>query len=196
MATIEQIKELRALTGAGLADVKEALEVSNNDMEAAKAYLSKKGIAKAEKRADREANQGVIGSYIHTNNKIGVLVEVNCETDFVAKSEDFTRFAKDIAMQVAALNPQYVSIADIPVETIESFKQEVANDVNFVNKPEDVRTMIFDSKVKKYAEEYCLLEQKFFKDESLKIQDMMKAVSAKVGEAVKIRRFVRYEIGN
>lgn len=193
---IEQIKELRALTGAGLADVKEALTVSKGDMEAAKAYLTKKGIAKADKRADREANQGIIGSYIHTTNKVGVLVEVNCETDFVAKSEDFISFAKEVSMQVAAMSPMYVSKEDIPVEFRNEFRIEVENDPKFTNKPEEVKANIVESKMETLAKESCLLEQAYFKDSSIKINDMLKALSAKVGEAVRIKRFVRYEIGN
>jgi len=196
MSNIEQIKELRALTGAGLADVKEALEISKGDVEAAKSYLTKKGVAKAEKRADREANQGIMGSYIHTNGRVGVLVEVNCETDFVARSEDFTQFAKDVAMQVAAMSPQYVSQEDIPTTVAEEFAGEVKNDPKFADKPEAVRQNIVDSKIKTYAEENCLLNQTFFKDGSMTIEAMLKALSAKVGEAVRIKRFTRYEIGN
>jgi elongation factor Ts len=195
MPNIEQIKELRAETGAGLADVKEALTISKGDMEAAKAYLSKKGIAKAEKRADREANQGMIGSYIHVTNKVASLVEVNCETDFVAKSDDFMMFAKEVAMQIAAMSPIYVSREDIPESIKEEFINEVANDPKFEGKPEAVRLNIVDSKMKTYAEEFCLLDQAYFKDGSQRIGDMLKALSAKVGEAVKIRKFVRYEVG-
>jgi len=195
MSNIELIKQLRAETGAGLADVKEALEISKDDLEAAKAYLTKKGIAKADKRADREANQGVVGNYIHTTNKIGVLVEVNCETDFVAKSDDFQAFARDVAMQIAAMSPEYISKDEIPESIKEEFAREVANDPQFAGKPEKVIENIVDSKMKTYAEETTLLGQKFFKDSSKTIEDMLKALSAKVGEAVKIRRFVRMEIG-
>lgn len=195
MPTIEQIKELRAATGAGLADVKEALTISKGDVEEAKKYLQKKGMAKAEKRAEREANQGMIGSYIHVTNKVASLVEVNCETDFVAKSDDFMMFAKEVAMQVAAMSPLYVSKDDVPANIAEEFAKEVENDPKFAGKPEAVRTNIVESKMKTYAEEFCLLEQAYFKDGSQKIGDMLKAVSAKVGEAVKIKRFVRYEIG-
>lgn len=195
MANIELIKQLRAETGAGLADVKEALEISKDDLEAAKAYLTKKGIAKADKRADREANQGVVGNYIHTTNKIGVLVEVNCETDFVARSEDFQAFAKDAAMQIAAMNPEYISEEEIPASIREEFEREVSNDPKFAGKPENVVAGIVDQKLKTYAEETTLLGQKFFKDSSVTIGDKLKALSAKVGEAVKIRRFVRMEIG-
>lgn len=194
-SSIEQIKELRNLTGAGLSDVKEALDISKGDMEAAKAFLTKKGIAKAEKRLDRESNQGIVASYIHTTNKIGVMVEVNCETDFVARSEDFLQFGKDVAMQVAAMSPLYVSKEEIPASIAAEFKAEVDNDPKFGSKPEAVKATIVESKIKSYAEEYCLLEQTFFKDGSSKIGDMMKGVSAKVGEAVRLKRFVRYEVG-
>ncbi len=165
--SIELIKQLRAETGSGLADVKEALEVSKNDVEAARAYLRKKGAAKAEKRVAREANQGIIAHYVHTTNRVGVLVEVNCETDFVARNEDFQEFARNVALQVAALSPQYVSEEDMPKSTQEELK----------------------------AEDVCLVLQPFFKDGSKTIGDMMKETSAKVGEAVKIRRFTRYEVG-
>lgn len=195
MPTIEQIKELRVITGAGLADVKEALSISKGDMEAAKAYLAKKGLAKAEKRADREANQGMIGSYIHVTNKVAALVELNCETDFVAKSDDFMMLAKEIAMQIAAMNPLYVSVEDVPASVREEFANEVKNDPKFANKPEEIRNNILDSKMKTYAEEVCLMDQAYFKDGSQNIGQMLKAVSAKVGEAIKIRRFVRYEVG-
>jgi elongation factor Ts len=195
MANIELIKQLRAETGAGLADVKEALEISKDNLEAAKAYLTKKGVAKADKRADREANQGVVGNYLHTTNKIGVMVEVNCETDFVARSDDFMQFAKDAAMQIAAMNPEYISADEIPESVKEEFKKEVENDPKFAGKPEAVIATIVESKIKTYAEETTLLGQKFFKDSSVTIGDKMKAVSAKVGEAVKIKKFVRMEVG-
>lgn len=195
MLNVELIKQLRAETGAGFADVKEALEVSKNDITAAKAYLKKKGIAKADKRSGREANQGVIGSYIHITNKIGVLVEVNCETDFVAKSGEFQNFAKDVAMQIAAMSPEYISKDEIPNSIKEEFAREVANDPKFANKPQNVIQNIVDSKIKNYVEEKVLLAQKFFKDPSKTIEDMLKDLSAKVGEAIKIRRYVRMELG-
>lgn len=195
MSNIELIKQLRAETGAGLADVKEALEISKDDLTAARAYLQKKGIAKAEKRSEREANQGVVGNYLHLTNRIGVLVEVNCETDFVAKNEDFQAFAKDVAMQIAAMNPEYISADEIPSSLKEEFQREVENDPKFKDKPESVINTIVESKVKTYAEETTLLGQKFFKDSSKTIDDMLKAISAKVGEAVKIKKFVRMEVG-
>jgi elongation factor Ts len=195
MANIENIKKLRSETSAPLADVKEALEISKDDYEAAKAYLKKKGIAKAEKRSDREANQGVIGSYIHTKNKIGVMVEVNCETDFVAKNEEFQAFAKDVAMQIAAMNPKYVSIDQVPENIKEEFHSEVKNDPKFAGKPEAAIKTIADSKFKTYCEENSLMSQSFFKDGSVTIEEMLKSVSAKLGEAIKIRRFTRMEVG-
>ncbi len=195
MANIELIKQLRAETGAGLADVREALEISKENVDTARAYLHKKGIAKAEKRADREANQGVVGSYIHTTNKIGVLVEVNCETDFVARSEDFLQFAKDVAMQIAAMSPEFISIDEVPASIMEEFQKEVANDPQFAGKPAAALEKIVESKFKSYAEEKSLLKQAFFKDTSKTIEEMLKVLSAKVGEAIKIRRFTRMEIG-
>lgn len=195
MANIELIKQLRAETGAGVADVREALEISKDDLAAARAFLQKKGIAKAEKRADRDANQGVVGNYLHLTNRIGVMVEVNCETDFVARNEDFIAFAKDVAMQIAAMNPEYISESEIPESLKEEFQREVENDPKFKGKPEAVVKTIVDSKIKTYAEETTLLGQKFFKDSSKTIDDMLKAISAKVGEAVKIKKFVRMEVG-
>jgi elongation factor Ts len=195
MANVELIKQLRTETGAGIADVKEALEISKDDIEAARAYLHKKGIAKADKRMDREANQGVVGSYIHTTNKIGVLVEVNCETDFVAKSEDFIQFSKDVAMQIAAMSPEYISADEIPESIRTEFEKEVQADPKFTGKPEAVIANIVDSKMKSYAEDTTLLGQNFFKDSSKTIGDMLKALSSKVGEAVKIKKFVRMEVG-
>lgn len=166
MANIELIKLLRAETSAGIADIKEALEASKDNLDEAREYLKKKGIAKADKRSEREANQGIIASYIHTTNKIGVLVELNCETDFVARNNDFQELGRNIAMQVCAMNPEFLSKEVVPEGT-------------------DLEGI----------EEKCLLSQNFFKDSSVTIEDMIKSVSAKVGEAVKIRRFVRYEIG-
>jgi elongation factor Ts len=167
MANIELIKQLRNETAAGIADIKEALEATNDNLEAARDYLKKKGIAKADKRSEREANQGIIASYIHTTNKIGVLVELNCETDFVARNEDFLELGRNIAMQVCAMNPEFLSKESLP---------EGADMENI--------------------DERCLLSQKFFKDSSMTIEEMVKSISAKVGEAVKVKRFVRYEIGN
>jgi elongation factor Ts len=195
MPTIEQIKQLRAETGAGIADVKEALVSTAGDVEAAKKYLAKKGMAKAEKRSEREAKEGIISSYIHNTNKVAVLVEVNCETDFVAKSDDFVQFGRDVALQVAALSPLYVSKEDVPASVAEEFKNEVNADPKFSGKPDAVKQTIIDSKLKTYAEEFCLLEQKFFKDGAISIDEMLKAISSKVGEAVKIKRFVRYAVG-
>jgi elongation factor Ts len=196
MASMEQIKELRALTGAGLSDVKEALDASNNDFEEAKKYLAKKGVAKAEKRSEREANQGIIASYIHNTNKVAVIAEVNCETDFVAKSEDFMQFGKEVAMQIAAMNPLYVSREDIPANVLDEMKEAVLNDASFASKPQEVKDRILESKMNTFAQESCLLEQKSFKDDSVTIDAMLKAISSKVGEAVKIKRFTRYEVGN
>jgi elongation factor Ts len=195
MANLELIKQLRADTGAGIADVKEALEISKDDMVAAKAYLQKKGIAKAEKRLDREANQGVIASYIHNTNKIAVLVEVNCETDFVAKNEDFIRFGKDVAMQIAAMSPEYISESEIPESLKEEFAKEVGNNPKFTGKPSEILQNIIDSKVKTYASETTLLGQAFFNDTNTTIGEMLKILSAKVGEAIKIKKFVRMEVG-
>ncbi|BDQ04743.1 MAG: elongation factor Ts [Candidatus Dojkabacteria bacterium] len=195
MSNIELIKQLRSETGASLADIKEALVIAKSDLEAARAYLRKKGMAKAEKRSDKETKQGIIASYIHSNNKIGVLVEINCETDFVAKTEEFNQLGKDIAMQVCAMSPLYIDEVDIPASIRQEFEREVMNDPNFADKPEQVKTNIIDSKMKNYAAQYCLLKQVFFKDGTQTIEDLLKSVSGKLGEAIRIRRFVRFEVG-
>lgn len=196
MANIELIKQLRSETGAGIADVKEALEISNDNLDDARAFLHKKGLAKAEKRSDRETNQGIIASYIHTNNRIGVLVEINCETDFVAKNEDFVNFGKEVAMQIAAMNPLYLAPSDVPETLLGEFTKEVKNDPKFAGKPEQALEGIIKSKLETYAKENSLITQNYFKDTSLTIDDMTKAISSKVGEAVRIGKFTRFEVGN
>lgn len=192
---IELIKKLRSTTGAGLSDVKEALESNNYDETKALEFLKAKGLARAAKRSDREAKEGIVSSYIHNTNKVGVLVEVNCETDFVAKSEDFVEFAKNIALQIAAMNPKHISKDDISEEIINSIRDEVENSSEHSKKPQKVKDQIALSKVQTYSEEYCLLEQKFFKDGKTKISDMLSSISSKLGEKIEISRFSLYRIG-
>ncbi|MBP9686233.1 MAG: translation elongation factor Ts [Candidatus Doudnabacteria bacterium] len=189
----ELIKELRELTGAGLMDVKEALDASNNDKDAAVDYLRKKGAIKLTKKADRVANEGVIESYIH-GGRIGVLVELNCETDFVARTDDFKNLARELAMHIAAANPLYVSIADVPVEVIEKEKEIYKEQTQ--GKSEEIIEKMLTGRVQKYYEEVCLLEQPFVKDGSIKIQDLISQAVSKMGENVQVRRFARFVLGS
>ena len=193
MITSSMVKELREKTGAGIMDCKRALEEANGDMEKAIEILKKKGIAKAEKKASRVAKEGLIGSYVHMGGKIGVLVEVNCETDFVARTDEFKQLVKDIAMQIAAMKPLYVSPEDIPEEVLE--KEKAIYREQAAGKPEHVVERIVEGKLKKFYEEVCLLEQPFIRDDSKKIRDLIQEAIAKLGENIKVSRFVRFEVG-
>jgi elongation factor Ts len=189
------VAELRARTGAGMMDCKKALEESGGDLEKAVDILRKKGAAKADKRAGREASEGLIGSYVHHDGRIGVLVEVNCETDFVARTEDFRHLAKELALHVASANPIAVRIEDLPADVVAReraiYEQQVADQ----KKPENIRAKIVDGMLKKFYEDKVLLEQKFVKDDTRTIGDLVKEVSSKTGEKVHVRRFVRFERG-
>ena len=191
--TNDLIKELRELTGAGMMDVKEALDASNGDKEAAIDYLRKKGAVQLTKKADRVANEGVVESYIH-GGRIGVLVELNCETDFVARTDDFKNLAKDIALHIAAAGPMFVSVADIPLETIEREKDIYKEQTE--GKPADIVEKMMSGRMQKYYEEVCLLEQTFVKDPNLKIQDLISTAVSKMGENIQVRRFSRFVLGN
>jgi elongation factor Ts len=188
------IKELRELTGAGIVDVKDALAESNDDREAALELLRKKGVAKLAKKADRVAKEGIVESYIHAGGRIGALVELNCETDFVARTEDFQALAKELALHIAAANPLYVSREDVPAEVIAK-EQEIYKEQS-AGKPEDVMQKMIDGKLEKYYEESCLLEQPFVKDSEKKISDLIAESTAKMGENVQVRRFARFMLGN
>jgi elongation factor Ts len=189
------IKELRERTGAGFMECKEALKEANGDIEKAVEILRKKGALKAEKKAKREAREGLIGAYIHAGGKIGVIVEVNCETDFVARTDEFQQLVKDIAMQIAAMSPEYVSREDVPPEVIEKEKEIYREEALRSGKPERVVEKIVEGKLEKFFEEKCLLEQPFIKDESKKVKDIVTEVIAKLGENIKVARFVRYQVG-
>ena len=191
----QQVKELREKTGAGMMDCKKALQSSDGDPKKAMNWLREKGLAKAEKRIGREASEGMIGSYIHMNGKIGVLVEINCETDFVAKSDKFQEFAKNISMQIAATNPVCVHSEDLPADLVEQEKSIYANQAREEGKPEQVVEKIIEGRLKKYYKEVCLLDQPFIKDDSLTIQDLMNELIAVLGEKIKVRRFVRMQVG-
>jgi elongation factor Ts len=196
-STAQHVKELRDRTGAGVMDCKEALQANSGDLEAAVEYLRKKGIAGAAKRAHREAKEGVIGSYIHAGSKLGVLVEVDCETDFVARTDDFQTLVKDLAMQVAASNPTYVSREDIPATILEKEREIYREQMADQKKPATVIDKIVEGKLEKFFAEQCLLEQTFIKDPSGKtrVRDLIDVVNAKTRERVVVKRFARFQVG-
>lgn len=189
------VKELRQKTGAGMLDCKKALEASNDDMEKAVELLREKGLASASKKADRVAAEGVVESYIHMGGKIGVLVEVNCETDFVAKTDDFKNMVRDIAMHIAATNPQFLSQEEVPADFIEKEKAILTAQALNEGKPEKIVEKMVEGRIKKYYQEICLLEQPFVKDPDKTIQEMVNEKISKIGENIKIRRFTRYQMG-
>jgi elongation factor Ts len=189
------VKELREKTGAGMMDCKKALEECNGDFEKAIDFLRKKGLAASAKRAGRIAAEGTIGSYIHTNSKIGVLVEINCETDFVAKGENFQEFAKDVAMHIAAANPLFLKAEDMD-QTFKNRESEIyAAQLREQGKPEKMIAGIVQGKLNKLAEEVCLLNQKFVKNPDVTIGGLLADLGLKTGEKVDIRRFVRFQLG-
>ncbi|MBD3279928.1 translation elongation factor Ts [Candidatus Dojkabacteria bacterium] len=190
--SLKQIKELRKRTGVGIQNVKEALEESDGDIEKAVVYLRKKGIAKAAKRAGKAAENGFIAHYIHGGGQIGVLVELNSETDFAARNERFQELAHDIAMHIAANNPEYISIEDIPEEELDKEKKVYAKDLE--GKPENVKEKILEGKLSKHYQEVVLLEQPFLKDDSKKVKDLLNEAVAAIGEKVEIGRYARFEI--
>ncbi len=200
MATVKDIPaklvaELRARTGAGMMDCKKALEETGGDVEKAVDALRKRGAAKADKRAGREASEGVIGSYVHFDGTIGVLVEVNCETDFVARTEDFKALARDLAVHIAATKPLAVRIEDVPADLVQRERQVYEAQVQEQRKPETIRAKIVDGMMRKFYEEHVLLEQKFVKDDTRTVGELVKELSGKTGENVQVRRFVRFELG-
>lgn len=197
--TASQVKELRQKTGAGMMDCKKALTETNGDMEKAIQYLREKGIASAAKKADRVATEGLVASYIHAGGRIGVLVEVNCETDFVAKNSEFQDFVKDISMQIAAMNPKYVRREDIPEAEIRTEKAILREQALQEGKPEKIVDKIVEGRLKKYFERVCLLEQEFVKntpeEKGRTIDQLVKEQIARIGENITIRRFARFELG-
>jgi len=193
--TSEMIKELRQTTGAGMLDCKKALQAANGDFDKAVEYLREKGLAAAAKRSARAANDGIIGIYVHHGSRVAAMVELNCETDFVARTQEFQDLAHDLAMQVTATRPQYLSRKDVPPEVIEAEKQIYRAQMADQNKPEHILERITEGKMTKFYEETCLLEQPFIKDDDLIIEDLINNAIAKIGENIVLRRFVRYEIG-
>jgi elongation factor Ts len=196
-SSAQHVKELRDRTGAGVMDCKEALQASQGDLETAVEYLRKKGVAGAAKRAQREVKEGVIGSYIHAGSKLGVLVEVDCETDFVARTDDFQTLVKDLAMQVAAANPSYVSREDVPATVLEKEREIYREQMAEQKKPPQIVDKIIEGKLEKFFTEQCLMEQAFIKDASgtMRVKDLVDAVNAKTRERVVVKRFARFQVG-
>lgn len=192
---MDLIKELREKTGAGVMDCKKALISANGDMEKAIEILRKEGIAVAEKKGARVAKEGRIESYIHPGNKIGVLIEVNCETDFVARTDEFKTLTKEIAMHIAASSPRYISINDVPQDVLEKEKEIYATQARNEGKPEHVVDKIVQGKIEKFYQEVCLLEQPWVRDPEKKIKDIINETIARLGENIIVRRFVRFELG-
>ncbi len=193
--TPEMVKELREKTGAGILDCKKALESSCGDFEKAINYLRQKGMAQAAQKATRTAKEGVIYSYIHPGEKLGVLLEINCETDFVARTEDFKLLAKDMAMQIAATNPVVVSRADLKPELVEQEKNIYRAQALNEGKPEKIVEKIVEGKLEKYYQEVCLLEQAFVKDQDRTVLERVNETIAKLGENIVVKRFVRFRLG-
>jgi elongation factor Ts len=193
--SIEQIKKLRAETGAGVLDCRNVLEEADGDFDRAVELIREKGLAKAAKRADREATEGVLELYSHGDGRIGVMVEVNCETDFVARSDAFREFAHEIALQIAALGPRWVHDEDIPEEVLNQEKEAIRQHFLDEGKPEEVLDRIVEGRMKKFKDEVCLMRQAYIRDEDLSIQDYLHETVAALGENIVIRRFVRWEVG-
>ena len=193
--TSAMVKQLRDKTGAGMMDCKEALTASEGDFEKAIDYLRKKGMSAATKRSSKAAKEGVIFSYIHMGGKIGVMVELNCETDFVAKTADFQSLAKDIAMHVAAFNPLYLKPEDVPADALEREKDIYRSQAATEGKPEKIWEKIIEGKLKKYYEDVCLLNQKFIKDMDITVGTQISNMMAKTGENIVLRRFARFQLG-
>jgi elongation factor Ts len=197
--TANQIKDLRERTGAGMADCKKALTEVAGDVDKAIDYLRAKGLAKAAKKAGREATEGLVRSYLHGGGRIGVLLEVNCETDFVARNEDFVAFTREVALQIAAMAPQYVRKDEVSASAIEHERSvlvaKAKEDPKNANKPEPVLAKITEGQISKWMKEICLLDQPWVKDADKTIEQLQQELIAKIGENIKIRRFVRFELG-
>ena len=197
MSTIsaKMVMNLREKTGAGIMDCKEALTECNGDMDSAVDFLRKKGLATAAKRAGRAMTEGVIQSYIHMDGKLGVLVEVNCETDFVAKNDDFNAFAKNLAMHIAAMNPVAIRPEDVSEEIVSKEKEIYRAQVLEMGKPEKIADKIVDGKIQKYFKENCLMNQAYVRNPDMTIEDLLNEMIAKIGENISIKRFARFRIG-
>jgi elongation factor Ts len=193
--SVELVKDLRQRTGAGVVDCKKALQEAKGNMDAAIDYLRRKGLATAAKKAGRIATDGLVSSYIHAGGKMGVLVEINCETDFVAKTEDFQSFVKNIAMHIAATNPQYIRREEVPEEVLEKERDIYRTQALDAGKPQKVIDKIVEGKMERFYSEVCLLEQTYVRDSDLTIKELLEALIAKIGENITIRRFTRFQLG-
>jgi elongation factor Ts len=189
------VRELRQRTGSGIMDCKKALEETDGDLEKAIDHLREKGLAKAAKKSGRATKEGMVGSYIHGGGRIGVLVEVNCETDFVARTPEFQNLVKDTAMQIAAANPLYVDRETVPVEVVEKERQILRTQAIESGKPEKVIDRIVEGRMGKFFSEVCLLNQPFIRDPDMTVQEVINSVISKIGENISVRRFVRYQLG-
>jgi elongation factor Ts len=189
------VKKLREKTGVGLMDCKEALRAADGDMEKAVDYLREKGLAKLAKRTGRAATEGSISAYIHTGGKVGAMAEVNCETDFVAKTNEFQAFVKDVVMQITASNPSYIRREDIPSEVLEREKTIYRNQARDSGKPEKILDKIAEGKLEKFYQEVCLMEQSFIKNTDITIKELLEELVTKLGENIVIRRFARFQLG-
>lgn len=196
-ASAQKVKELRDRTSAGVMDCKEALNAAGDDLEAAVEYLRKKGLAQAGKRAHRDAREGAVGTYVHHGAKLGVLIEVNCESDFVARTDAFQELVKDLGMQVAAANPSYVSREEVPGDVIEKEREIYRGQLADQKKPAQVLDKIIEGKLEKFFTDQCLLEQPFIKDASgkTKVRELVDGVNAKTGERIVVKRFARFQVG-
>jgi len=193
--TTEMVKELRQRTGIGVMECKKALQESKGDIEKAITSLRKKGYARAKEKMSRETSEGMVGSYIHLDGKIGVLVEINCESDFVARNEEFRELVKNIAMHIAASKPKYISAEEIPAEELEEEKEIIRAQFKDSGKPPEIIEKIVEGKLKKYYEEVCLENQPFVKDDKISINQLVASYIAKFGENIKISRFARFALG-
>jgi len=192
---MELVKKLREQTGISILECKKAIEEAKGDLAQAAEILRKKGFEKAKAKSSRATNQGAVGAYIHMKGKIGVLVEVGCETDFVAKNEDFLQLIKDIAMQIAALNPRFISEKDIPAEVLDKEKEIYREQLKSSGKPAPIIEKIVEGKLGKYYAEVCLLHQNFFKDDKMTVEKLIAEKIHKTGENIVVKRFVRYQVG-
>ncbi len=193
--SVTRVKELREATGAGVLECRKALEQWNGDLEKATAYLREKGLAKAAKKAERVVKDGRVEVYAHPGNRVGVILEVNCESDFVARTEDFKAVVHDLALHIAFANPRYVRPEDIPAEVLEAQRAEFQSEAAATGKPANVLERIVQGKLDKFYDEVCLLRQPFVKDDKVKVGDLVTGAIVKIGENIVVRRFVRYELG-
>ena len=192
----DMIKKLRDLTGAGVLDCRKALDSAQGDMDKAVEILREKGLAAAAKKASREASNGIIGNYVHMGAKMAAIIEVNCETDFVARTDQFQALARDLAMQVVAARPLYVRREEVPADVVAQEKEKILSQLDDASKPQNVVERIVEGKLAKFFEETCLLEQPFIKDDSVTVRSLLTDMVARLGENIVVRRFARFELGN